>query len=60
MALTNIPPQGKRYLVLSLVIALFAAVSIIIGAGLQTFLLVLGISVLFVIVVSALVEKFIG
>ena len=57
---TNTPPQGKRYILLRLLIVVFAAVFIIMAADFKTFLLVLGISVLFVIAVSALVSRFIG
>jgi hypothetical protein len=57
---TGLPPEGKRYIFLRLVIVLFAAVAIILGAGWETFLLVAGVSLLFVIVVSALVRNLIG
>lgn len=60
LQLTDIPPKGKRYIVLWLVIVVFAAVAIILGAGIETFALVFGVSVLFVIVVSTLVKNLIG
>ena len=53
----SLPPQGKRYLVLWGGIVIFTSLMIIINAGVTTFLGVLGVSVLFVIVVSALVGR---
>jgi len=53
----SLPPAGKRYLVVWGAIVVFAALMIIISAGFTTFLGVLGVSVLFVITVSAVVGR---
>ncbi len=53
----GLPPPGKRHLVLPGVIVLFAALMIIASMGIKTFLGVLGVSVLFVIAVSAIVNR---
>ena len=53
----GLPPPGKRHLVLPGIIVLFAALMIIASTGITTFLGVLGVSVLFVIAVSAIVNR---
>jgi len=53
----SLPPMGKRYLVMWGAILVFAALMIILSTGIKTFLGVLGVSVLFVIAVSAIVNR---
>ena len=57
LSFQSLPPAGKRYLVMWGAIVVFASLMIIISAGFTTFLGVLGVSVLFVIAVSAVVGR---
>ena len=52
----SLPPKGTRYLVVWALMVVFAAVMLILSTDLQTFLAVLGVSVLFVILVSAVLR----
>jgi hypothetical protein len=55
--LSSMPSRGTRYLVLWLLMVVFASIVIIVGTDIQTFVGVLAIGVVFVIAVKVLVDR---